>query len=954
MITVETAIRAWVETAKKRRSKRGPIPWRSAPYGYRVLVLDTETTTDYTQRLLFGFFRLYQGDRLMLEGIIAADTVDYEAMAAINEYAAKCRLPIYSRERFVEEVFYPEVYELGTLCVGFNLPFDLARIAVDAGCGRGENRRKFRIVLSRRLRWHDLRIEAASGHAAFIGFVPKRELYRWERPFFKGRFLDLGTLTRALTGGSKSLKGACKAFGTHTRKMGIEELGKVDRRTLTYGRQDVRVTWALYRTLRAEYARHPYATFANERARPKGGLYMGEVYSSASIAKQYLRLLGFRPLLDMQPRFNRRYMGYGAAAYYGGRSEVRVRGDAPVRVLDFTSMYPTVFILQNLQGLIRGSMTAERITRGEIHALLADLTRERLYDPSVWPLLNCLVLVEPNGATLPTRFRACVSDPYTIAVTPFETTEGRWYTLADVVAAKLLGERSPKIRRAFRFVSKGRRKAGEVAFRGSVPLDTKEPVFRTVVEERQRARDTTVGDTELARLQMGLKLMANSGAYGIFAEVNVTPHKLDKPISGHVYSDIEFPCEDIPDERPGAFSNPIIASLVTGGARLMLAMLESEVQSLGGTYAFCDTDSLAIVCGKGCPKGIRSISERDIEAIIARFDRLKPYRNIKHLLKLEDRDISDLRCFAISAKRYVLYRMRPGRRIEIVKASESGLGAILGRTRGETTAKLARRIWLSILLHEIKGVNSKQRRRSKRLVDFDAPLRRKFPISQPDVLKRFEQLNHMKPYELRVKPYGFVQAVTPAVICAQNDVLPIAPFETDLARSKRLVWIDFYTGNPVQLDWNWEHGADAIPVMRMSEYIEPYRLHAEAKAADQDGNPAGPHTRGVLGRLALRSARPVHMGKEVDRLDQDDGATLEDKEPIEYEYEGLVDDIAFLARHPQEGMAREIGISVRRWRDIVKGDAKPRGHTVERIARVSAGRRFSLSAEAKSAKLARC
>jgi hypothetical protein len=76
-------------------------------------------------------------------------------MAMIAEHASKSRLPIYSRERFVEEVFYPEVYREGTFCVRFNLPFGLTRIALYAGVGRGQNRRKFRIVLTRRICRHD-------------------------------------------------------------------------------------------------------------------------------------------------------------------------------------------------------------------------------------------------------------------------------------------------------------------------------------------------------------------------------------------------------------------------------------------------------------------------------------------------------------------------------------------------------------------------------------------------------------------------------------------------------------------------------------------------------------------------------------------------------------------------------------------------------------------------------
>ena len=382
MINVLTAIRAWIEPSRKPKRKRGPIPWRSSDYGRRVLLFDTETTVDCAQRFLYGFFRIYENG-LVLEGIIAAQVLAYADLITIQEYGTKHGLPVYGLERFVGEIFYPEVYERGTLCVGYNLPFDLTRIALSAGCGRGKNRKKFKVVLSRRLRWHDLRIEAVSGRAAFIGFVPKRKLATWEKPFFPGRFLDLSTMAGAFTGQRHTLRSAGKALGAYTVKMRIDELGHIDRRSLTYGRQDVRATWALFLKLRGEYAAHPFATFANERQKPMHSKYMGEIYSSASIAKAYLRLLGMRSLFERQPRFNRRYLGIGAAAYFGGRAEVRVRRViVPITVLDFTSMYPMIFELQGLQSLVRDQIRAVRVPSKEIRDLLASATLTSLYDPA--------------------------------------------------------------------------------------------------------------------------------------------------------------------------------------------------------------------------------------------------------------------------------------------------------------------------------------------------------------------------------------------------------------------------------------------------------------------------------------------------------------------------------------------------------------------------------------------
>jgi hypothetical protein len=316
---------------------------------------------------------------------------------------------------------------------------------------------------------------------------------------------------------------------------------------------------------------------------------------------------------------------------------------------------------------------------------------------------------------------------------------------------------------------------------------------------------------------------------------------------------------------------------------------------------------------------------------------LNPYdpKIVKHLLKIEYSNAPGLRCFAVSAKRYVLFRWRTGRRIQIIKASESALGAIIGRTRNESTAKLAGRIWLSILIKHLK-VNPKQKHRAKPLIAFEVPLRRKFPISQPSILKRLDQYNGPRSYDFRVKPFGFVQSVIPAMTTGVEKPLPIAPFETDIIKARRLPWIDFNTGKPVRLDWSGDHMDGTLSVMRLSEYVEQYHRHPEAKAADRDGNPAGSDTVGLLRRLRVRSTgRLARIGKEVDRLDQDEGASLEADLPIEYDSADVTADIAYLAEFPTAEIARELGITERGWYNLVKGRSKPHRRTTEHIRTVA-------------------
>ncbi len=162
------------------------------------------------------------------------------------------------------------------------------------------------------------------------------------------------------------------------------------------------------------------------------------------------------------------------------------------------------------------------------------------------------MLVEPNGATLPVRFRKDAQDrpigrngkrkaePFTIAVTPLNTPEPRWYTLADVIAAVLLGAKVPKICRAIRFVPQGRHRPRSTKFRNTVELWSNRPIFKTHRGAKADRQGGSTGDDDLAALALGLKEMANSGAYGIHAEVNVKPPKSDDPIAGDVYADIAF------------------------------------------------------------------------------------------------------------------------------------------------------------------------------------------------------------------------------------------------------------------------------------------------------------------------------------------------------------------------------------------------------------------------------
>ncbi len=101
-----------------------------------------------------------------------------------------------------------------------------------------------------------------------------------------------------------------------------------------------------------------------------------------------------------------------------------------------------------------------------------------------------------------------------------------------------------------------------------------------------------------------------------------------------------FTCEVSHPDVSGEYCFPPLASLITGAARLMLALLEHTVTEAGGTYAMEDTDSMAIVATKRggfvpCVgrshhlsdgrEAVHALSWAQVKTITDRFAALNPY-----------------------------------------------------------------------------------------------------------------------------------------------------------------------------------------------------------------------------------------------------------------------------------------------------------------------------------------
>src|SRR5579872_2091353 len=109
-----------------------------------MLVLDTETRIDATQHLTFGSYRLIFRGKCLEEGLFYSDDLPERDLHVLKKYAATHRantkesrkLKLLTRKEFAAKLFSVG-YKTRGLIVGFNLPFDLSRLAVGYSKARG-------------------------------------------------------------------------------------------------------------------------------------------------------------------------------------------------------------------------------------------------------------------------------------------------------------------------------------------------------------------------------------------------------------------------------------------------------------------------------------------------------------------------------------------------------------------------------------------------------------------------------------------------------------------------------------------------------------------------------------------------------------------------------------------------------------------------------------------------
>jgi hypothetical protein len=898
-----------------------------------VLIFDTETRIDAAQKLTFGCFRRYElrlhKYSCVEEGVFFADKLGRKDRRVLQRYAGnpinvpetetfppQLNLKLVSLDFFLRQYFWGAVRR-GDLITGFNLPFDLSRLAV-----KFTNAKKsgWSLVLSNRtsrktgeteidIERPRIVITSINSKMAFFKLSSKWRSKEWRN---EPRFLDLRTLTFALRNVAYSLSTACKAFGV-PGKLSHTPTGEVTPREIKYCREDVAATGRLLNALKEEFDCHPL------------DLWPDKAYSPASIAKAYLDDMNVaHPKKHL--RVANKIHGIAMQAYYGGRAECRIRKTpVPVILTDFTSQYPTVNALLGNWNVLKASKVKFKTCAGDVRKLLSGVEIEDTFDPAFWKDLSFFALVKPDEDILPVR-TVYNGRTKNIGVNYLTSKKPIWYAGPDIVASKLFTGKAPRIIKAIRMLASGEQKnLRSTDLAGTVRIDPrKDDFFVRVIEEGNRLKRINRPVSDF------MKVVGNSGSYGLFVQVD--PDTLQKPKKIRVYAGEQILSESSRYiEELGPWYFPPIASLITSGGRLLLAMLEKCIHKARGGYLFCDTDSMCIV---GSEKGglvpcvggnlkldgidaVRALSFKRIERIAKKFNLLNPYNPnfVSEILKIEDvnhvdgdtkKPLRRLMGYAVAAKRYALYTQTEGN-ISVVKASGHGLGFLFAPKKiqpdeksehesNEDVPQWVVEAWDWLIRREFKLA-------TKNPTWLGLPAMMRMTMTSPNVM-RHNRPEWLAPFNFFLFPMiSEVGGYPPGVEKSAFNF--IVPFESDRSKWRTLRGINLKDEKIYRIAMLPDGKRDTVVPESFRIILRQYLQHPEAKALAPDGSACLGSTQGLLRRETIVAHKIVSIGKETDRSwEQGEDPSILDFKLKEYGNESKM----VIARETDRKRWRKLGV----------------------------------------------
>ena len=622
-------------------------------------------------------------------------------------------------------------------------------------------------------------------------------------------------------------------------KLETKEHGIISEEYIQYNINDTLATYHLYLQLMNRYKKYNLKKLESK------------LFSPASIGKGYLEKIQIKSFSKLNADFPKNILGYVMTTYFGGRTESMIsKISVPVSYVDFTNMYPTIFVLLEMYKFLIAEKITHQYTTEKTQELLDNITLEDINKKETWKGFVTICRIVPNEDVLPVRSPYGNKNTTNIGTNYLESKDGTslWYTIHDLIASKLLTGKTPKILEGITFVPQGTQALQEIEVLKGITVKSGEDFIKKIVEERLRLKklNTKESDTN----QNILKIIANATSYGIFIQID-PKHKKNQQVTICGLDSFDLTLDKTEDQ--GAFFNPIMSVFLTAGARLILATAETLVKRNNGYVAYCDTDSVFI-------------SPDHVELVQDFFKSLNPYNQDVEMFKVEkdketNKVLHNVKCIVISAKRYVLYDYIDDS-ITIYKYSLHGLGHLKGID--------GKQVWKDLILifhHPERKKEILSKYKNQYAIS-------QLTITNYDIQKRFDGINKTRPYAKKIKPYNFATVGTACRVDPDTKE-PIIPFLSETKRLDEIPYmefLDYKTGKKYPNDNSMEPQFYWKPI---ESVLEDYITHKESKL---EGNS------GVLKRrhLTINQDSIHYIGKESNELENSEVFGVSKKDTIQY------------------------------------------------------------------------
>lgn len=446
--------------------------------------------------------------------------------------------------------------------------------------------------------------------------VPEGETEPQDRYQFRGRFIDLASLSYGVCGTEyDSAQHAAEAFDIpFTARAGgtAAEIPALMARAF----RQLDVQGRLYSELLIEH---------EARGVP---IAPHRVHSPAAYGWGMERAMGIEPPLVRWPDFPRRVLTAWMGAFHGGENRIGLLAPSsvplPVTTGDFAGGYVAVAAMIGARRFHVARHVAIRnidpeATKRYIERLMVRVRRwvERPSDRPPLPrrdmerLAFTLVEVIPNADMFPHKRRNEAGTAWRMQVGPLTHAEPVPFVLFDVLRSACETGKVPEIRSGHRLVPIGLTEGlRSVALPDGTVVPPGEDLALALGAFRLRlAARHDLGDAERERLVGWAKLVGNAIVSGLPSQVNrrrLHGKRAKVKVWDHLGDDRVVRNDVV--EEPGAWYFPPLAAAVTAGQRFLTFLTRGLVEARGGHVPYIATDSLAVVsAGDGrdltCPGG---------------------------------------------------------------------------------------------------------------------------------------------------------------------------------------------------------------------------------------------------------------------------------------------------------------------------------------------------------------